>query len=293
MGDDVSHMSGKSFVANLEEIILRFTKPAYMDSKDKIEDFIREKATSQVKLPKGIFKSRDFNGLNVFTFGDENAHYTILFVHGGAYINEINYQHLLYCFKLSKSLDAHVIAPVYGLAPNHNAMECLDAIEKVYRGLIAQNRNIILMGDSAGGGFALSFCQHLKEIDLPQPEKIIVFSPWVDVSMDNPPYDNENDPILGEIGLREIGRSWAGDLDMKDYRVSPLYGVNNGLPRTLVFVGGNEIFYRDIIKYVDNLKRDCVDVELIVGGGLFHIYPLFPSPEARNAFKEVKKEIIG
>ena len=47
-------MSGKSFVANLEEIILRFTKPAYMDSKDKIEDFIKEKATSQVKIPKGI-----------------------------------------------------------------------------------------------------------------------------------------------------------------------------------------------------------------------------------------------
>ncbi|PWB87457.1 alpha/beta hydrolase fold domain-containing protein [Methanobrevibacter thaueri] len=286
-------MSGKSFVASLEEIILRFTKPAYMDSKDKIEDFIKEKATSQVKIPKGIFKSRDFNGIDVFTFGDENAHHTILFVHGGAYINEINYQHLLYCFKLSRSLDAQVIAPVYGLAPNHNAMECLDAIEKVYRGLIAQNRNIILMGDSAGGGFALSFCQHLKEIDLPQPEKIIVFSPWVDVSMENTPYDSQNDPILGDIGLREIGRSWAGDLDMKDYHVSPLYGDNRGLPRTLIFVGGSEIFYKDIRKYVDNLKSDGVDVKLIVGEGLFHIYPLFPSPEARNAFKEVKKYILG
>ena len=286
-------MSGKSFVANLEGIILRFTKPAYMDSKDKIEDFIKEKATSQVKIPKGIFKSRDFNGLDVFTFGDENACHTILFVHGGAYINEINYQHLLYCFKLSRSLDAQVIAPVYGLAPNHNAMECLNAIEKLYRDLMAQKGNIILMGDSAGGGFVLSFCQHLKEIDLPQPEKIIVFSPWVDVSMENTPYDSQNDPILGDIGLREIGRSWAGDLDMKDYRVSPLYGDNRGLPRTLIFVGGSEIFYKDIRKYVDNLKSDGVDVKLIVGEGLFHIYPLFPSPEARNAFKEVKKYILG
>ena len=282
-----------SFIAKIAEKILRFTKPAYMDSKDKIEDFIKEKATSQVKIPKGIFKSRDFNGLDVFTFGDENALHTILFVHGGAYINEINYQHLLYCFKLSRSLDAQVIAPVYGLAPNHNAMECLNAIEKLYRDLIAQKGNIILMGDSAGGGFVLSFCQHLKEIDLPQPEKIIVFSPWVDVSMENTPYDSQNDPILGDIGLREIGRSWAGDLDMKDYRVSPLYGDNRGLPRTLIFVGGSEIFYKDIRKYVDNLKSDGVDVKLIVGEGLFHIYPLFPSPEARNAFKEVKKYILG
>ena len=286
-------MSGKSFVAKMEEIILRFTKPAYMDSKEAIADFIKEKATSQDKIPKGIFKSTDFNGLDVFTFGDENAQNTILFVHGGAYINEINYQHLLYCFKMARSLDAYVMAPVYGLAPNHNAMECMDAIEGLYRGMVAENRNIILMGDSAGGGFALSFCQHLKEIDLPQPEKIIVFSPWVDVSMDNVPYDSESDSILGDVGLREIGRSWAGDLDMKDYRVSPLYGDNRGLPRMLIFVGGGEIFYKDIRKYANNLKSEGVDVRLIVGEGLFHIYPLFPSPEARNAFKEVKKEILG
>lgn len=149
------------------------------------------------------------------------------------------------------------------------------------------------MGDSAGGGFVLSFCQHLKTINLPQPDKIITFSPWVDISMSNPPYDSEKDPILGEVGLREIGKSWAGDLNTKDYRVSPIYGDNEGLPRTLIFAGTNEIFYRDIEKYVDNLKKENVDVKFITGPGLFHIYPLFPSPEAKKAFKEIKKEIIG
>ena len=50
--------------------------------------------------------------------------------------------------------------------------------------------------------------------------------------MSNTPYDSENDPILGEVGLKEIGKSWAGDLGAKDYRVSPIYGDNTGLPRT-------------------------------------------------------------
>lgn len=286
-------MSNKSFFAKIEEKILMNTKPEYMDSKDKIDEFIRDKSISQDKIPNGIFKSRNFNGMDVFTFGDENTSNTILYIHGGAYINEINYQHLLYCFKLSRKLDVNVILPVYLLAPNHKSIECFDAIEVLYKDLLTRHKNVTLMGDSAGGGFVLSFCQYLKSINLPQPDRIIAFSPWVDVSMDNAPYDSESDPILGEIGLKEIGKSWAGDWDVKDYRVSPLYGDNVGLPQVLIFAGTNEIFYKDIEMYVENLKNDGVDVRFITGEGLFHIYPLFPSPEAKKAFKEIKKEIMG
>lgn len=155
---------------------------------------------------------------------------------------------------------------------------------------MGKDQTISLMGDSAGGGFVLSFCQYLNAIDLPQPNNIVVYSPWVDIALSNPPYDNDSDPILGEIGLREIGKSWAGELDTHDYRVSPLFGDNTDLPRTLTFAGDNEIFYKDILKYHEKLKEDGVDARLIVGEGMFHIYPLFQSPEAWDAFKELKKE---
>ena len=149
------------------------------------------------------------------------------------------------------------------------------------------------MGDSAGGGIVLSFCQYIKTIDLPQPDNVVVFSPWVDISMSNLPYDNENDPILGEVGLREIGKSWAGELDTKDYRVSPIFGDNKGLAKTLVFAGTGEIFYKDIEKYVEKLKKDDVDVRFITGERLFHNYPLFPRPEEKKAFNEVIKDLSG
>ena len=284
-------MSGNSMIAKIEERILKHSKQEYMDSKSKTEEFILKKSTSQDKIPNVLFKSRNWNGLDVYTFGDENNSKAIIYMHGGAYIGEINYQHLLYCRMLSRKLGAYVIAPVYPLAPNHKSMECFDVIEALYKKLLERHENLIIMGDSAGGGFALSFCQYLKTVELPQPDKIIAFSPWVDISMSNPPYDNENDPILGEIGLREVGRSWAGDLDVKDYRVSPLYGDNKGLADALIFAGTNEIFYEDIERYVCNLKNDGVDVKFVIGEGMFHIYPLFPSPEARKAFKEIEKEI--
>ncbi|WP_407374689.1 alpha/beta hydrolase fold domain-containing protein [Methanobrevibacter sp.] len=280
----------KSFIAKIEEIILKFTKPDYMDSQEKIDDFLANKHESNKPI-KNSFHSFDFNGMQVFTFGEKGAKNTIVYVHGGAYVNEINWQHYIFCLLMSRRLDAYVLAPVYPLAPHHKAAESFKAISDFYENLIQNHRNITLMGDSAGGGFVLSFCQYLKTIDLPQPDHIITFSPWVDISMSNPPYDNENDPILGEIGLKEIGKSWAGDLDVKDYRVSPIFGDSSGLAKMLIFAGENEIFYKDIKKYVEKLKRDGIDVRFITGEGLFHIYPLFPMPEAKKAFNEIKNEI--
>ena len=282
-------MDEKSFIAKMAEIILRFTKPKYMDSKIEIDDFLAKKSKIQSKPVKSIFKSVDFNGMQVFIFGSkEKCKNAILYMHGGAYVNEINYQHHLYCLKLSRKLNSYVIAPVYGLAPNHKSQETFEAVRELYQDILKLNKNTILMGDSAGGGFILSFAQYLKTVNLPQPKHIVVFSPWVDISMSNRPYDSENDPILGEIGLKEIGKTWAGDLDTKDYRVSPLYGDKSDLAKSLIFAGENEIFYKDIKKYVEN----CNNARLVTGKGLFHIYPLFPIPEAKKAFKEIKKEII-
>lgn len=285
--------NNKSFIAKLEEKILMLTKPDYMDCHEKILEFLDKKSNNPDNPPKSIFNQIDFNGMSVFTFGDkEKSENTIIYIHGGAYVNEINWQHYLFCWKMSRKLNAYVLAPVYSLAPSGSAMKAFEDITGLYKHLFANYKNITLMGDSAGGGFVLSFCQYLKTISLTQPEHIITFSPWVDISMGNPPYDNEDDPILGETGLREIGKSWAGELDTKDYKVSPLFGDNDGLAPTLIFAGDNEIFYRDIAEYVEKLKKDNVNVKFITGKGMFHIYPLFPSPEARSAFKELKKEIM-
>lgn len=276
-----------SVIAKIYEKILMFTKPDYMDSQEAVDEFL---ASKEDKDPSSIFKSFDFNGMEVFHFGNkESSQRTIIFIHGGAYVGEINYQHFFFCYLLARKLNAYVLAPVYPLAPKHSCNETFDLITDLYNEY--SNDNIILMGDSAGGGFVLSFCQHLNRVNLSQPDNVVVFSPWVDVSMDND-HDSKSDPILGEVGLRQIGKSWAGDLDTKNYKVSPLYGDNTNLPRTLIFVGDNEIFYKDVLKYAENLERDNVDYRLIVGEGLFHIYPLFPMPETRTAFKEIKHEIM-
>ena len=283
----------RSFLSKIAESILNITKPDHMTSKEKAEEYLTEKSKKDLKYSKFIFKSMVFEGMECSVFGNKDkADRVILFIHGGAYVDNLNLQHHTYCSYLSSKLDAYVVAPAYPLAPNNCCEDTFGLITNLYKELIKINKDIVIMGDSAGGGLALSFCQYLNKIDLPQPKNIIVFSPWVDLSMDGN-YENEDtDPVLGINGLKVFGKSWAGNLDIKDYKVSPLFGDNLNLAKTLIFVGDNEIFYSDVKKYYDNLKKDGVDAKLIVGWEMFHIYPMFPISEAKEAIKEIKKEIM-
>lgn len=127
-----------------------------------------------------------------------------------------------------------------------------------------------------------------------QPEHLILISPWVDVSMsgDYEEYD-ELDPMLGVDGLREMGDAWAGNLDLKDYKVSPLFGDIKNLPQTTIFVGTHEIFYPDILKFFNRLADNGIDVELNIGEDMTHVYPLYPMvPESNEAFKHIVEVIL-
>ena len=67
--------------------------------------------------------------------------------------------------------------------------------------------------------------------------------------------------------------------------------ANGDAVDTIIFAGENEIFYKDIKKYVEKVKKENVNVKLIIGPELYHIYPLFPIPEAKKAFKVIKNEL--
>ena len=218
----------------------------------------------------------------------------ILYLHGGAYVNEITSLHIIFCDKLAKKTNATVFAPIYPLAPNHTYEETYQIVESLYDLILKFNKPVIIIGDSAGGGLSASFCEYLDVKDLKQPKHLILISPWVDVSMsgDYEEYE-EIDPMLGVDGLREVGEIWAGNLDTKDYKVSPLFGDMKKLPQTTIFVGTHEILYPDIVKFTNRLKNSGVDVELNIGKDMSHVYPLYPMvPESKEAFKHIVEVIL-
>ena len=270
------------------------------DTKTAIEKMEKRSADEDetYTLPKRRYQSEvrsmQMFGCQMIVFdGSESTQNVVIYLHGGAYVSEITLLHIAFCDKVAKKANATVIAPIYPLTPNHTYDETYEIVEKLYKSLLESEKPVTVMGDSAGGGLTAAFCQYLGENSIEMPERQILISPWVDVSMsgDYSGYD-EKDPMLGVDGLREMGKAWSGDLDMTDYKVSPLFGNTDNQPKTTIFIGTHEIFYPDVMKFADKLKKSGVEVDLNVGNEMSHVYPLYPMvPEAKDAADKIIRTI--
>ena len=293
----VSHaVYHRSNMATLSELYLRIsgTKAKFEDA-DECAAYIAKRAGAESYVLNTKLKStvteESVNGCRVYMLSpSETTDYIILYLHGGAYINDANANYFKLCDKYAQKLNAEVIFPIYPLAPNHTWDETYDILTEIYENKLKDAAvPVIVMGDSAGGGLTVAFCEYLNELGQKQPDKLILFSPWMDISMSNPmAADYESvDPMLSAYGLVEMGKCWAGDFDLRDYKVSPIFGDISCLQNVYLFVGTREIFYPDVTDFCGMLQELNVNTELVIGEGLNHVYPLYPIPEADDAFDQV------
>ena len=287
----------RSDMATIVELYFRIsgTKNKFANA-DECQSYIEQRKTAgEYQLDPSTVKSdvteTTVDGNRVYTLAaSDTPECMVLYLHGGAYINDASVYHWRICDKLAQKANADVVFPIYPLTPNHTWDETFDMVTKVYRDMLdTADVPVIIMGDSAGGGLSVAFCEYLSEIGLQQPDKMILFSPWMDISMSNPDAaDYESaDPMLSAYGLIEMGKCWAGDLDLKDYKVSPIFGDISNLRNVYLFVGTREIFYPDVTKFYSMLNEQGVNSEIYIGEGMNHVYPLYPIPEANEAFKQI------
>ena len=290
-----------SKMSKIVENILDKKHREYVDDANKAKEHMQKRSLEEdehYKLPKMIYltkvKSKNMFECQMIIFNEiEDAERLIIYLHGGIYVNEIRLPHILFCDRIAKKTNACAYAPIYPLAPNHTYEETYKIVEKLYKHLLTLDKPIIIIGDSAGGGLSAAFCEYLAIKGLPQPKNLILISPWVDVSMSGDYDDVEFDPMLGIEGLRKMGETWAGDLNPKDYKISPLFGEVNKLPKTTLFVGTHEILYPDVVKFHEKLKDNNVDAELNVGEEMTHVYAIYPLvPESKKAFNHIVEILL-
>ena len=281
-------------MSKIVESILNIKHHEYVDDIQKADEHMQKRSLDEdehYEIPKRIYhtkvESKDIFGCQMLLFNDtEDAERLVIYLHGGIYVNEIRQPHIFFCDKLAKKVNATVYAPIYPLAPNHTYEETFEIVEKLYKHLLTLDKTILIMGDSAGGGLSAEFCEYLAANDFPQPKNLILISPWLDISISGDYEKVEYDPMLGVDGLRKMGEKWAGNLDSKDYKVSPLFGEVSKLPKTTLFVGTHEILYPDVENFYKKLKDNHIDVELNIGKEMTHVYPIYPMvPESKEAFR--------
>ncbi len=285
----------RSLRASIVETYLHYTskRKKHAKSRKKFDKYLRRHKNRsdlfifpKIKLKSNINEYRKDNVQIYRMYKCDHPKLTIIYLHGGAYISQPLKYHWKFCDKLVQNLDAQILFPIYPLTPNHHWDESFELIKNIYFDLMEKTSlPIVLMGDSSGGGLALSFCEYLANYDLPQPQNLILLSPWLDVTLSHPQiYDYEKkDPMLAIEPLREIGLMWSSSLDPKDYRVSPLYGDASKICNMTLIVGTRELLYPEITQFYNNLKSENVHCQLYIGKGMNHDFPLYPIPEARKA----------
>jgi len=215
----------------------------------------------------------------------------LLYFHGGGYVNGITKYHWDFIEKIAEETKCSVTLPLYPLAPEYTYKDVFDFITPVYEQALTKRNpdNLIIMGDSAGGGMALALAQYLKEKKISQPKNIVLISPWLDITLSNPDIVaiEKQDPFLAKSGAVEAGRMYAGKQDPLNYLISPLYGDLKGLGKISMFIGTNDIMYPDTILLNRRIQEIGEQSNYFEFQDMFHVFPLFSFPEALHAKKQI------
>lgn len=196
-----------------------------------------------IYIRKSCFVKKDiFLNKKVYTITPKKVNRTdiiLLYIHGGSYIGGLYKEHWRIFRNLCNDLGCTIIAPDYPLAPKYTYIDVFNFMEPLYKKIIdmINTNNLILAGDSAGGGLALALAQKIGEQDINQPNKLILISPWLDLSMSNPEIDGvqKRDKVLNKAVLKIAGELYAGKDGMKKYLVNPINGPFNKLKNVTIF----------------------------------------------------------
>lgn len=214
----------------------------------------------------------------------------ILYLHGGGYTCGDQEYAKGFGAVLAAETGLRVLCPAYRLAPEHPYPAALEDGAACYQLLLDQGidpRRIVLAGESAGGGLIFCLCLLLKEKGLPLPGGLIGISPWTDLTSSGRSFETnrERDPSMTREQLQFFAQSYTED--PTDPLVSPLFGDLSGLPRSLLFVGGDEVMLSDAEDLYEKLRAAGCDSRLIVGPELWHAYILYSLKERRCDMEEI------
>lgn len=291
------HQKSESFISKLLNLVFGIAgiKNVLRKQLSNLDTFKNEPSAITKAVKKSCYvKEETFGGRTLWTLIPKNgtSNKAIYYIHGGAYVVHMSSLQWNYLAKIVEETQATIMVVNYPLAPQSNAEAAYHYMHELYQMFLERynDKEVLFLGDSAGAGLAIAFAQYLNDVDLPQPSKIILSSPWLDVSMTNPEIKKviPRDKALEITSLQKAGKLWAGNFDVKDPKVSPIYGRFDNIAKISMFIGTAEIFVSDVLKLVNKLKDENIPFDYYEYPNMFHCWLLFPPlPESKVALSQI------
>ena len=196
---------------------------------------------------------------------------------------------------MARATVLRVISVDYTTAPFAKWKEIQEQVVSVFKDLNKQGfamKDIVLYGDSAGGGLAASTVLNLRDRGMGMPAAVVLESPWVDISDagDTQRTLEYTDPLLHyDPLLKTSAIAYADGLKLTDPRVSPLYGdFSKGFSPSLITDGTKCIFLSTSVRLYQALEAARQDSKLDIYEGMWHVFQTSPSPETEVSLKKIK-----
>ena len=272
---------------------IKQTAPPADASRNEIRR-LRNEAAADRPIAEGVNTARiDMGGIaaELLTPNGADTSRAIIHLHGGGFVFGSPATHRTIGAYLAKDSGVPVYMVDYRLAPEHLYPAALEDSSAAFSWLIGAGlkaSDIVVSGDSAGGGLALSLCMELAARGQPQPAALILQSPWTDLSCSFDTYDMLEgvDPTATRERLLVMAKLYVGeDDDLRAPKVSPCFGDLTGLPPMLIQVGGSEAMMGDSIALYGQATRHGVKADLEVWPEMIHVWHqyTFMLEDARRA----------
>ncbi len=240
------------------------------------------------------FKSTKIGKNKITNITPKNLHsdFLILYCHGGAFVYGPTKENWKMLAKVARKSGSKVWMIDYPKAPENTIETITENVYQVYQEAVKVSKpsKIILMGDSAGGSLILTLAQRLVKEQKELPNRLIPITPVVDASVSNPKIEeiDKIDPILSINGVLSANKMCVGALSLKDPLISPIYGDLKNLPPIHLFMATDDILTPDQEIFVDKIKQNDGDIDVILGEGLPHVWPILPiMTEAKAGIDEI------
>jgi monoterpene epsilon-lactone hydrolase len=218
----------------------------------------------------------------------------VLYFHGGAYHLGSPARLRGLVALLSAAAQARVLSAGYRLAPEHPFPAAVEDALTAYRWLIASGtsaRQVVISGDSSGGGLALAVLVALRDAGEPLPGAAVVISPVTDLDLGGESLRSRAaaDVMLTPDGVREAADWYLAGQDARHPYASPLYADLHGLPPVLIQAGDAEILRDDSTRFAAAAQAAGVDVTLEIWPEMPHVWHAFAGlvPEADEAVERI------
>lgn len=222
----------------------------------------------------------------------------IIYLHGGCYIyGNINN----YCtipVQISNTTGLKVLSVNYSLAPENPFPKAIEDVQNIYEYLIEEgytSDQIVIVGDSAGGGLALATVIKLRDLKVDLPAALGLFSPWVDLTLKGDTIETlkDFDNVLSKRQLEGAAKIYAEKQELTNPLISPVFADLKNCPPMMILAGGREILLSDSINLARRANLDNTTVNFIVWDKLDHVFAVDSTlPESKEAIEILGKFLL-